>query len=201
MEHILPFFKILPYKMNSRNLQAHGTPYFMSSTAMGPDHVDSSEGESSSEYPEPPSPPRHEANMDTDTPHPAFSQGHLSEPELPQADQPMLPPGPAVNDNGETPVCGVYSPEIQTPQPKASSLTSNYRYICPRCKSGFSRRYSVRTHFPICIRRYGNPDSLKWTDHESANPYKKRRENRYNRLRRLHPRTNTPETGQEQQDK
>lgn len=63
-----------------------------------------------------------------------------------------------------TSVCGVYSSEKAPPNKNTSGAG---RYHCPRCDSHFTRPRGVRRHFVGCIRRYGNPDSLKWTDHKS----------------------------------
>lgn len=63
-----------------------------------------------------------------------------------------------------TSVCGVYSSEKAPPNKDTSRAG---RYHCPRCDSEFTRPRGVRRHFVGCIRRYGNPDSLKWTSHES----------------------------------
>ena len=63
-----------------------------------------------------------------------------------------------------TSVCGVYSRE-KAPPDKDTLRTGPYH--CPRCETQFTRPRSVKRHFVGCITRYGNPDSLKWTDHMS----------------------------------
>ena len=63
-----------------------------------------------------------------------------------------------------TSVCGVYSREKASPR---KTKTSGGRYHCPRCDTQFTRSRSVIRHFVGCITKYGNPDSLKWTDHPS----------------------------------
>ncbi len=35
---------------------------------------------------------------------------------------------------------------------------------CPRCQSRFVQRDHVRSHFPACITRNGNPEGLRWDD-------------------------------------
>ena len=104
----------------------------------------------------------------------------------PVTHQPMMPPISAAGPvNGDTPVCGVYSPEINEPKPKAKDANSlNFKYECPRCHSKFSRKYTVKQHFPSCIYKYGNPDSLKWNDHDSTRNYKSRKEYSHNRFRK-----------------
>lgn len=63
-----------------------------------------------------------------------------------------------------TSVCGVYSMEKAPPNKNTSRAG---RYHCPRCDSQFTRPRGVRRHFVGCIRKHGNPDSLKWTDHKT----------------------------------
>lgn len=63
-----------------------------------------------------------------------------------------------------TRVCGVYSREIASPK-KLSTQDGSYH--CPRCDKQFTRARGVMRHFVGCITKYGNPDSLKWTDHPS----------------------------------
>ena len=65
-----------------------------------------------------------------------------------------------------TSVCGVYSVEKASPE-KVSNTSG--RYHCPRCDTEFTRSYNVMKHFVTCITKYGNPSSLKWTDHPSLN--------------------------------
>lgn len=36
--------------------------------------------------------------------------------------------------------------------------------FCPLCKSAFGKRDHVRSHFPSCVNRNGNPDGLRWDD-------------------------------------
>lgn len=122
--------------------------------------------------------------------------------------QPMMPPDSAAGPvNGETPVCGVYSPEIKKPQPKVKGASClNFKYECPRCHTKYSRRYTVKQHFPGCIVKYGNPDSLKWSSHDSTKDYKSRKENSYNQDRKqigVYKRNRSATTAQvlKQQDK
>ena len=35
---------------------------------------------------------------------------------------------------------------------------------CPLCKGPFGRADHVRSHFPACVDRNGNPDGLRWND-------------------------------------
>ena len=63
-----------------------------------------------------------------------------------------------------TSVCGVYSIETAPPE-KFENKAGPFH--CPRCDTLFTRARGVRRHFIGCITRYGNPDSLRWTDHPS----------------------------------
>ena len=63
-----------------------------------------------------------------------------------------------------TRVCGVYSVETASPE---KVKNNSGRFHCPRCDSQYKRVRGVRKHFVGCITRYGNPDSLRWTDHPS----------------------------------
>lgn len=62
-----------------------------------------------------------------------------------------------------TRLCGVYSRERASPK----KSKANGPYHCPRCDTHFTRARGVMRHFVGCITKYGNPDSLKWTDHPS----------------------------------
>lgn len=44
---------------------------------------------------------------------------------------------------------------------KASADTPLYLF-CPLCKSGFARKDHMRSHFPGCVGRNGNPNGLRW---------------------------------------
>ena len=86
----------------------------------------------------------------------------------PYAETPVLCRGRAT----PTAVCGVYSPSLNDPPIKAMGRGG---VKCPRCNAGFSRKDSLRRHFPICIALNGNPDALAWTDDDtypelSSNP-------------------------------
>ncbi|KAI9724538.1 MAG: hypothetical protein M1812_000606 [Candelaria pacifica] len=50
-------------------------------------------------------------------------------------------------------------------------------YECIICHKIMSRRHTVKTHFPSCVREHGNPNNHNWDDHPSC---------RAGRLRRLH---------------
>lgn len=171
---------------NAEHLSSEIAPY-------QPDFVN---GESSGPYQQPPSTPRqHEEPVDGD--QPVFPQGDVSESLRYEAVafhyyQPMLPPQSLAESNItmakaelQTPVCGVYCPEIQKPSPRVKSGSSNFRFECPRCRTRFSRRYTVKSHFPSCIEKYGNPDALKWNEDASMQGYQPRKRNPYNILRSL----------------
>lgn len=63
-----------------------------------------------------------------------------------------------------TRVCGIYSRERASP---TKIKTKGGPYHCPRCDTQFTRALGVMRHFIGCITKYGNPESLKWTDHAS----------------------------------
>ena len=65
---------------------------------------------------------------------------------------------------GYTRFCGVYSQEKASPK-KVKTIGGPYH--CPRCDTQFTQADRVMRHFVGCITKYGNPDSLKWTDHPS----------------------------------
>ena len=68
-------------------------------------------------------------------------------------------------DDDYTDVCGIFSPEISTPIKKHNPGKGDF--FCPRCRSSFTRAYTVKEHFPDCVAKYGNPQSLRYTDHVS----------------------------------
>ena len=51
--------------------------------------------------------------------------------------------------------------QSQTGKPR-SSIQS--QFSCPLCKCCFVRRDNIRSHFPVCVERNGNPDGLRWDD-------------------------------------
>ena len=67
--------------------------------------------------------------------------------------------------NGYTIACGAVSPELAPPVKKYNAKGG--RFYCPRCGSNFTRAKSVKDHFPGCVSKYGNPQGLCYTDHES----------------------------------
>ncbi|MCJ1287193.1 hypothetical protein MMC26_006541 [Xylographa opegraphella] len=42
--------------------------------------------------------------------------------------------------------------------------------ICPICEKGYTRRETVKNHFPACVRRNGNPNNVAWDAHPSCQP-------------------------------
>ena len=70
-----------------------------------------------------------------------------------------------LRDDGYTNVCGVPSPEVLKPVKKTND--GNGDFCCPRCGSNFTRPKSVKDHFPSCVAKHGNPQSLRFTDHPS----------------------------------
>ncbi len=70
-----------------------------------------------------------------------------------------------LRDDGYTDVCGVYSAEVLKPVKKTND--GNGDFCCPRCGSNFTRRKTVKDHFPSCVAKHGNPQRLRFTDHPS----------------------------------
>ena len=56
---------------------------------------------------------------------------------------------------------------------RGSSAQVLTRYHCCLCEGTFSRRDSVKSHFPICAQKNGNPAGKSWDDHRSCWPKKK----------------------------
>ena len=65
-----------------------------------------------------------------------------------------------------TDVCGHITPATGTPVKKISGK-EHADYHCPRCDSTATRPRTIKDHFPACIRKHGNPQGLKYTDHPS----------------------------------
>ena len=53
-------------------------------------------------------------------------------------------------------------PAHSPPSKPGSSILS--QLSCPLCKCSFARRDHIRSHFPACVDRNGNPDGLRWDD-------------------------------------
>ena len=64
----------------------------------------------------------------------------------------------------ETAYCGQRSKEIKKPSENVAVKPARFRFQCPRCRTRFSRPYTIKRHFPGCIRKHGNPLALKWLD-------------------------------------
>ena len=75
-------------------------------------------------------------------------------------------------------ICGIHSPainrdlmaaevarskQIHTPR----SHKSAQEFYCPICGQGLTQWQSVKTHFPFCANKYGNPNGHSWYDHPS----------------------------------
>ena len=45
---------------------------------------------------------------------------------------------------------------------------AGYQYRCSLCNTAFKRTAHVKEHFDKCVRKYGNPNSLRWDDHQSC---------------------------------
>lgn len=79
-----------------------------------------------------------------------------------------------------TEVCEIVSPSLHDPplQPGGGNKPlETSQYHCPRCDTTFSRSHSVKQHFRHCIKLNGNPDALRWFDHESNNLTGTRKQN------------------------
>lgn len=61
---------------------------------------------------------------------------------------------------------------------------SDKKFSCPICGGKRTRRYTIKQHFPKCVKKNGNPQGLKWTDHPSTEPYKARKTSLWNKDRK-----------------
>lgn len=52
-------------------------------------------------------------------------------------------------------------PEILSSHAKPSTPLP---FSCPLCQGPFARKDHVRSHFPACVERNGNPDGLRWNE-------------------------------------
>lgn len=59
----------------------------------------------------------------------------------------------------------------------------DFKFICPLCGAKRSRRYTIKQHFPGCVRKRGNPNGLEWTDHPSTHGYSPRKASVWNKAR------------------
>ena len=48
--------------------------------------------------------------------------------------------------------------------PDPPKRRSNLKWPCARCAHRCSYKENVRSHFPACLKRNGNPDRLRWDD-------------------------------------
>ena len=53
------------------------------------------------------------------------------------------------------------SPWMAPPQ---SGSSATLDFACPLCKGYFNKMDHVKSHFPACVDRNGNPDGLRWND-------------------------------------
>ena len=80
-----------------------------------------------------------------------------------------------------TEFCGIFS-AAKNPQPicDVRYRDRDLAYACPICGATFARSRTVRDHFPVCVRRNGNPDSKKWNDDVTCADYVGRGTSDYN---------------------
>ncbi|MCJ1261655.1 hypothetical protein MMC22_001521 [Lobaria immixta] len=71
----------------------------------------------------------------------------------------------------ENAMSGVQLPLSNEPENTEKIHPPAKSHRCPRCFSSFTRRHSVKQHFPACITRVGNPQNLKWDDTPLAASY------------------------------
>lgn len=62
----------------------------------------------------------------------------------------------------------------QTRRPPQPPDSNELKYTCPRCGLKKSRRFTIKQHFPRCVKKRGNPTGLTWTDHASTKPFRAR---------------------------
>ena len=59
-----------------------------------------------------------------------------------------------------------------------------FPFVCGLCHDCYTRRYTVKRHFPECVKKHGNDGNLAWDSHPSCKQgraYKPRGSNRWNR--------------------
>ncbi|CAD6567570.1 MAG: hypothetical protein ASARMPREDX12_000534 [Alectoria sarmentosa] len=118
-------------------------------------------------------PQENTAIIGLDVHHAAHHQQHFSSPEFVDV-VPQRGPG------AYTEVCEIISPSLHNPplQPGGGNKPlETSQYHCSRCDTTFSRSHSVKQHFRRCIKINGNPDALRWFDHESNNLTGTRKQN------------------------
>ena len=54
--------------------------------------------------------------------------------------------------------------EVPEILPSHAKPSTPLRFACPLCQGPFARKDHVRSHFPACVERNGNPDGLRWND-------------------------------------
>lgn len=54
--------------------------------------------------------------------------------------------------------------EVPEILPSHAKAATPLRFECPRCEGPFARKDHVKSHFPACVERNGNPDGLRWDD-------------------------------------
>ena len=79
---------------------------------------------------------------------------------------------------GRGPVCGIRSPakdrsrlpeylsSLSRSRPSVSPGNST-EFMCPNCGLKCTQWQSVKTHFPTCVLKWGNPYGQSWYDHTS----------------------------------
>lgn len=65
-------------------------------------------------------------------------------------------------------VCGIIRPATGEVPEKMARPIKGKSFCCPQCDTEFTRPNSVQRHFPVCVRKYGNPLGISWDDHESC---------------------------------
>ena len=79
---------------------------------------------------------------------------------------------------GRGPVCGIRSPAkdrsrlseyLSSVSRSRPSVSPNHsvEFICPNCGMKCTQWQSVKTHFPTCVLKWGNPYGHSWYDHTS----------------------------------
>ena len=79
-----------------------------------------------------------------------------------------------------TSLCGIVIPSKLPPgeAPKQSGLDRpTDPFHCPICDCKFDRYHSVKSHFPSCVKRNGNPEGKYWLDHPSLRGWRGPRNN------------------------
>lgn len=118
--------------------------------------------------------------IDRADPHPQhYYQALAPDPDMPPESQPSHSSPNSTTERDKRiektnrrldAVNGVIIPSRLAPGEVPKNLQSRSRagtpltLLCPLCRGGFGKKDHIKSHFPACVERNGNPDGLRW-DH------------------------------------